>query len=281
MKKAMTYAFLIVGLFCFNPGVKASEIIKENSYLKDVATYKVDEKKSTIELEFNKKDVDFYYVNICDKTNNSTGCKNEPNLYSEAFQKNEKKVTLAFRKEGIQGIEIAMKDKDGKYKGITSLILDISPRNFLEDSFVAPKDDKFIQDLLKTKFKGYEKWTAYTKVTKVHQYITTNYKYDYDLYEKIKQGKITFNNPDLEKMKNEKIGICYDLSALNAAILRAMGVPTKVVVGDAITSSKSKAYHSWNSVYVNKQWKLIDTTWDLGKKFSYKNQSNYKMHHEF
>lgn len=277
MIKSITFICLTAFLFsCFNQEVKASEILDEKRYLKDVVTYSADENKSTLDLEFIKEDVDFYYVNICDKTNDIPGCKNEK-YYTEAFQRKEKKVTLAFHKEGIQGIEIAMKTKEGTNKGIAFLIIDVSRKNFLENSFVAPKDDKFIQTLLKTEFRGYEKWNPHTRVMKVHRYITKNYKYDYDLYNEIVQGTINFNNPDLKKMKDKKIGICYDLASLNGAILRAMGVPTKLEVGKAITSSNSSVSHAWNSVYINKRWKLIDTTWDLGKSFTYKNPSKYKV----
>jgi len=279
--KPITLILLILLLFSFKEEVRASEIKKEQTYLNNIVKYNTDKSKSTLELEFLSENVDFYYINICDKTNDSPGCKNEPNIYTEAFQKNEKQITLAFRKEGIQGIEIAMKDKDGVYKGISFLIIEISPKDFLENSFVAPKDDVFIQSLLRTEFKGYEKWSPATKVKKVHQYITSNYKYDFGLYNKIQQGIIDFNNPDLEKMKNEKIGICYDLAVFNVAILRAMEVPSKVVVGKAIASNNLVVNHAWNLVYINNEWKLIDTTWDLGKVFSYKVASSYQMQYEF
>lgn len=41
-------------------------------------------------------------------------------------------------------------------------------------------------------------------------------------------------------------GICYDFSALYAAILRNQGIPVKLVKG---YTRNAKGYHAWNEAY--------------------------------
>lgn len=61
----------------------------------------------------------------------------------------------------------------------------------------------------------------------------------------------------------EKTGICYDFASLYAAMLRSKGIPAKLVKGYA--PNFATGYHAWNEVYdaKNKEWIVIDTTYDL------------------
>ncbi|UUZ86988.1 transglutaminase-like domain-containing protein [Paenibacillus sp. P26] len=55
-------------------------------------------------------------------------------------------------------------------------------------------------------------------------------------------------------------GICYDASALFAAMLRSSGVPVKLVQGYA---PGIRQYHAWNEVYLEgKGWITMDVTTD-------------------
>ncbi|MCQ2749258.1 MAG: transglutaminase-like domain-containing protein [Clostridia bacterium] len=104
------------------------------------------------------------------------------------------------------------------------------------------------------------------KVQILYNYLTKNFTYN---YVKIYQIPNTYK-PDLEKLYDEKTGICYDYSAIFAGMLRSLGIPTKMVKGYTVTNQST--YHAWNQVLVNGEWKMIDTTND-----AYRIQNNIKV----
>ena len=92
------------------------------------------------------------------------------------------------------------------------------------------------------------------KVEAVRGYITSHFLYDYMRAVTVKSGYL----PDVDKTLAEQKGICFDFAALVCCMLRAQGIPTQMVVGRADAS-----YHAWNRVYVDGQWRLIDTTAEI------------------
>lgn len=108
------------------------------------------------------------------------------------------------------------------------------------------------------------------KVKKIYEYIVKNFKYDYDKLESLSSGYI----PDIQVVYKNKKGICYDLSAIMASMLRSQGIKVKLVTG---YTPNIDTYHAWNAVYdaKAKKWYTIDTTYDVamykaGKKYSMK-----------
>lgn len=95
------------------------------------------------------------------------------------------------------------------------------------------------------------------KVTAIYQYITKNVQYDYNLANNVQAGYI----PTIDKVYSSQKGICFDYSALFASMLRSVGVPTKLVMGN---STYVNVYHAWNEVYLNNKWVVVDTTVDAG-----------------
>lgn len=88
------------------------------------------------------------------------------------------------------------------------------------------------------------------KVSILYQYLCSNIKYDYSKASSIKSGYL----PNIDSTLSSKKGICFDYSALMAAMCRAQGIPTKLVIGNT-----SAGYHAWNEVYLG-TWKRYDTT---------------------
>ena len=74
-------------------------------------------------------------------------------------------------------------------------------------------------------------------------------------------------------MKTKK-GICFDYCALFSAMLRAQGIPTKLVIGKVQPEGIT---HSWSQVYLDGKWKWMDTTMD-GKGHK---ESDYTMEKEY
>jgi transglutaminase-like putative cysteine protease len=70
------------------------------------------------------------------------------------------------------------------------------------------------------------------------------------------------------------MGICYDISAIMASMLRSQGVEVKLVTG--YTPNIEGVYHAWNSVYDenNDSWITVDATYDIAM---YKADKKYKM----
>ncbi|WP_027399651.1 transglutaminase-like domain-containing protein [Anaerovorax odorimutans] len=90
-------------------------------------------------------------------------------------------------------------------------------------------------------------------------YIIKNNIYDYNKSSSLSKNYIPI--PDLTL--KQQSGICYDFSSLFAAMLRSEGTPAKLVTGYA--PKNAVGYHAWNEIYdtKNKQWMIIDTTYDL------------------
>ncbi|SCX78793.1 transglutaminase-like domain-containing protein [Alkaliphilus peptidifermentans] len=113
------------------------------------------------------------------------------------------------------------------------------------------------------------------KLEAIYEYVVNNIKYDYD-----KVSNLTvFYLPDIDETLESGQGICYDYASLLAAMLRGVGVPTKMVKGysDLIPNE----YHAWNEVLINGQWKTIDTTYDAAYVQNNKNVDMYKLASEY
>lgn len=76
--------------------------------------------------------------------------------------------------------------------------------------------------------------------------------------------------PDVDDTLRTNKGICFDYAALVTAMLRAQGIPTKLVIG---TVSPGDLSHAWNLIYTKEKgwvavkiyfsggtWKLMDAT---------------------
>ena len=108
--------------------------------------------------------------------------------------------------------------------------------------------------------------TDLEKVELIYDYLTKNFKYDYSkIY-----GLESSYRPNLETLYDEMTGICYDYSAIFAGMLRSLGIPTKLVKGYSVQDMST--YHAWNSVLVDGEWKMVDTTND-----AYRVQNNINV----
>lgn len=102
------------------------------------------------------------------------------------------------------------------------------------------------------------------KVAAVYDYVVKTLSYDRKKAQSVKSGYL----PDIDKVLEEKKGICFDYAALMAAMLRSQEVPVKLVVGYTGT-----VYHAWLNVWSEESgwvdgviyfdgsdWKLMDPT---------------------
>jgi hypothetical protein len=126
------------------------------------------------------------------------------------------------------------------------------------------------------------KTTADDKIKAIYDFITKNIVYDFDKIDRLTSDYI----PSPDATLREKKGICYDYSALFAAMLRSQGISAKLIKGDCDIVD---VYHAWNEVYLESQgkWVIIDTTVDAafiaaGQKVDmFKDPKTYRTDKEF
>ncbi|MGI6620980.1 MAG: transglutaminase-like domain-containing protein [Bacillota bacterium] len=85
--------------------------------------------------------------------------------------------------------------------------------------------------------------TEIEKIEVICGYIVDNISYDYAKARTVKPGYLPGPDEILEAGK----GICFDYASLLAAMLRSLGIPTKLVTGYV---APDYLYHAWNEVYV-------------------------------
>ncbi len=110
--------------------------------------------------------------------------------------------------------------------------------------------------------------TDIEKLAVVYRWITKNISYDTPKAESVQSGYL----PEVDAILDSKKGICFDYASVMAAMLRAQGIPTKLVVG---TVSERDLNHAWNEVYLQNvgwvtvriyfegnQWQRMDPTFE-------------------
>ena len=105
----------------------------------------------------------------------------------------------------------------------------------------------------------------------VTKWVAGNVSYDYEKAKSLASSK--GYEPDPQKTLKERKGICFDYASLAAAMLRAVGIPCRVVTGYV----DNIYYHSWISAYANGRWHRVDpTSMAVGHKFNeYRNRYVY------
>ena len=93
------------------------------------------------------------------------------------------------------------------------------------------------------------------KFEAIRAYIKENYTYDFSKAKSVTSGTL----PSAEYAWDKGMGICQDLAALAACMLRVQGVPVKLEIGWI----GGNYYHAWNSVYLNGEWVRYDPTMEL------------------
>ena len=87
-------------------------------------------------------------------------------------------------------------------------------------------------------------------VQAVCTFVADNVSYDNAKAEELAQASGYVPDPD--DTLESGTGICLDYASLSAAMLRSMGIPTKVMTGYV---GQNEVYHAWIMVYIDGTWK--------------------------
>lgn len=99
------------------------------------------------------------------------------------------------------------------------------------------------------------KETPREKFEAISHFLRTGIVYDYVKMVTVQVGAM----PDIEGTFSKRMGICQDLAALAACMLRSQGVPAKFMIGTVNETN----YHAWVVVIIDGEEILYDPTAEL------------------
>ncbi|GAE89611.1 transglutaminase-like domain-containing protein [Acetivibrio straminisolvens] len=118
------------------------------------------------------------------------------------------------------------------------------------------------------------------KAENIYNWVVNNIRYDYDKY--LRQINKNFDNiyGALNTLETKK-GVCYDYSALVAALGRASGLQVKMIKGNFI-GTYGNELHAWNEIYISeeKRWINVDSTFGSTLRTSYFDNRDFNKNHE-
>ena len=92
------------------------------------------------------------------------------------------------------------------------------------------------------------------KFNAVVEHLKSTMQYHFERAATVEVGYL----PNIDDAYADGKGICFDLSAIMACMLRVQGIPTKLVIGYA-----GKYYHAWTQVLIDGEYRLCDITADV------------------
>ena len=117
----------------------------------------------------------------------------------------------------------------------------------------------------------------YEKTLAIHDWVSDSIFYDYDEFHGLAKG----DSSALGTLHARR-SVCEGYANLTCALLRAAGIPAKVVSGYAlgvsggtefpssILAGTGESNHAWNEAFINGRWIILDTTWDSGNKYEHR-----------
>ena len=108
--------------------------------------------------------------------------------------------------------------------------------------------------------------TDQEKFEAIRTYIKENYQYDFVKANTVTSGTL----PSVDYAWEKGMGICQDLAALAACMLRVQGIPTRLDIGYV----NGNYYHAWNNVLLDGQFVQHDPTMDVTQSLP---NGNYRL----
>lgn len=151
-------------------------------------------------------------------------------------------------KLGKHNVTIEIPKSQDKVMQFSVLNTSTQDIRYLIPSILVEKDDKEIIDLANEITKNIDKYLPeYDKAKAIFKWICENIEYDSESINKSPRSA--------KKVLADNKGTNEELSYLYAALLRASGIPTKIVKGTRVDEQ-----HVWNEIEINGKWIIADVT---------------------
>lgn len=146
----------------------------------------------------------------------------------------------------------------------------MKPEDYLYDPVRSESESKEIKHLANEIIKGAN--SDYEKLLKINEWVAQNIFYNWDGY-----VRGTYGRTDAYGTLMERKSVCQGYAELTNALLRAVGIPSRIVTGYALGVSASGGYwddvdhttinHAWNEAFVDGRWVILDTTWNSNNRY--------------
>ncbi len=109
------------------------------------------------------------------------------------------------------------------------------------------------------------------KAEAIANWVGSSKEYDVGSFEKWELGvpvSFSFDRSSIAALFHSKKGVCSDAAALTVAMLKAVGIPARML---SDVKYKGESGHAFSQVFFSRQWWTIDNTFDENKRrFSYR-----------
>ncbi|MGL4848420.1 MAG: transglutaminase domain-containing protein [Clostridium sp.] len=139
------------------------------------------------------------------------------------------------------------------------------------------KSDSAINEMAKEITKN--DTTDLEKAKTIYEWVGSHITYDNEKASLVMSGDRKLKSGAIEAF-NTRSGICFDYACLYVAMARTVGLPVRLITGEAY-NGEEYINHAWNQVYIKSlgEWINVDPTfYDAGDYFN--NKNFYKDHKE-
>lgn len=140
----------------------------------------------------------------------------------------------------VYGSEGGRDDKSDGYSMLIKLSMNVSDNEWINEL-------KIIADTIKESFD-----TDEDRLRALNTYMVDRFSYDYKAYE------AQWSNPDLGIFLDENKGVCCNYADMTAYVCFMLGIPSVELNAQRYGTSG----HTWNLVWVDGAWKMLDVTWN-------------------
>lgn len=126
---------------------------------------------------------------------------------------------------------------------------------FVRSNGIITSDDEQVRSLARRAIRDAR--TPWDKAVRIEHWV----------FENIRDKNFAVAFAPADEVARNLSGDCSEHSVLAAAMSRAVGIPSRVVVGMLYVDNpqqklKGFGYHVWHEVYVNQRWVALDSSWD-------------------
>lgn len=158
----------------------------------------------------------------------------------------------------------------------------VNPNMFLNIYVEDENERKVIKSLAENIVSGAS--SNYDKLLKINNWVAENIYYDWDSY----LSGIYPRTDAYGTLINRK-SVCQGYAELTDALLKSVGIPSRVVTGCAInvgyenwdSIDSTFPNHAWNEAFVDGRWVIVDTTWNSGNKYENGEFKKSKMKYRY